>query len=347
MRLRLRRQLFFRVAIPPPGTLLNEPGQAEAQNVGQLLFGELGGPHGVAGIFAGLDTRMPQTIAPFADLVQMTTQLLPGLDEVDGGRYAGYPQSSPAGILFDLTLLAWAFGLRDVQMPGSVDFNGTVFDQIANGAVTTMYTDAMANPVLGDTADELQRLGSDLAAGQGFGDAFGATIPGLISWIGTAPASRYGVIFVCTVAGMPSRPADRVRKGEPFSVRFSLPTDRTVAEEARRTRRSKSAVVEALADEAIRTRRFAGIAFRGDDARRRPWVIGTGLDVWEIIQMLDGFGSMAHLLQETQLNERQVRLALAYRDAYPEEISAAIAENRRTVDDWRELYPFVQVTAIP
>jgi len=137
----------------------------------------------------------------------------------------------------------------------------------------------------------------------------------------------------------------RTRKGEPFSVRFTLSTDRIVEEEARRTRRSKSAVVEALTEEAVRTRRFPGIAFRGDDHRRRPWVVGSGLDVWEIIHMLEDFGSIPRLVKETQLNERQVRLALAYRDAYPEQIAGAIAENRRAVDDWLELYPFVHLTS--
>ena len=138
---------------------------------------------------------------------------------------------------------------------------------------------------------------------------------------------------------------ERTRKGEPFSVRFTMSTDRTVEDEARRTRRSKSAVVEALTEEAVRTRRFPGIAFRGDDARRRPWVIGSGLDVWEIIHMIEDFGSIKRLPKETQLNERQVRLALAYRDAYAEEIADAIAANRRPVGDWQELYPFVQFTA--
>lgn len=134
----------------------------------------------------------------------------------------------------------------------------------------------------------------------------------------------------------------KASKGEPFSVRFTRPTDRVVEEEARRTRRSKSSVVEALTDEAIRARRFAGIGFRGDDAARRPWVIGCGLDVWEIIQMLDDLGSIERLIQDTQLTERQVRVAIAYRDSYPEEIAQALGQNRRTVAEWRELYPFIE-----
>jgi hypothetical protein len=142
---------------------------------------------------------------------------------------------------------------------------------------------------------------------------------------------------------MASSAGRTIRKGESFSVRFTLPTDRTVQEEASRTRRSKSAVVEALTEEAVRTRRFPGIGFRGDDAARRPWVIGSGLDVWEIAQMLDDFGSIEQLVENTQLVERQARLAVAYRDSYPEEIAEAIAQNRRAPEEWHELYPFIEL----
>lgn len=143
---------------------------------------------------------------------------------------------------------------------------------------------------------------------------------------------------------MSSAASQRVRKGEPFSVRFSLPTDHLVEDEARRTRRSKSAIVETLTEEAVRTRRFAGIGFRGEDAARRPWVIGSSLDVWEILQMLEDFGSIESLVEQTQLSERHVYLAVAYRDSYPDEIAQAITENRRTAAQWRELYPFIELS---
>jgi hypothetical protein len=132
-------------------------------------------------------------------------------------------------------------------------------------------------------------------------------------------------------------------KGQPFSVRLDETTERLVEAEARRTRRSKSAVVEAFTEETARTRRFPGIAFRGDDARRRAWVIGTGLDVWEVIQMLEDLGSPETLVSESHVSDAHVRLAVAYSDAYPEEISEAITENRRPLDELRELYPFVAV----
>jgi uncharacterized protein (DUF433 family) len=143
---------------------------------------------------------------------------------------------------------------------------------------------------------------------------------------------------------MQSGARQKTLKGEPFSVRFTRPTDRMVEEEARRTHRSKSAIVESLTDEAIRMRRFAGIGFRGEDAARRPWVIGSGLDIWEIIHMLDDFGSREQLAEETQLTEPQIRLAIAYNDSYPDEIAEAVAQNRRTADALHELYPFIQIS---
>lgn len=132
-------------------------------------------------------------------------------------------------------------------------------------------------------------------------------------------------------------------KGQPFSVRLEEATEKVVEAEARRTRRSKSAVVEAFTEEAARARRFPGIAFRGDDAGRRAWVIGSGLDVWEIAQMLEEFGSTTKLVAETQLTPAQVRLANVYCEAHPLEVADAIADNRRTLDELRTLYPFIEV----
>jgi hypothetical protein len=143
---------------------------------------------------------------------------------------------------------------------------------------------------------------------------------------------------------MPQRQRTPHRQtGEPISIRLSVATDRLVAAEAKRTRRSKSAVVSAFTEETARIRRFPGIGFRGDDAARRAWVIGSGLDVWELIQMLEDFGSAERLLAESHVTERHVRLALAYRDAYLEEIADAVAENRRSAEELKALYPFIGI----
>ncbi len=132
------------------------------------------------------------------------------------------------------------------------------------------------------------------------------------------------------------------QKAEPFSIRLRTEDDRFVKEEARRLRRSRGAVVEAYASEAIRMRRYPGIAFRGEDYRRRAWVLGTGLDVWEIVALLRDFGSERELVAEYGLTLGQVRIALVYYREFGEEIDELIARGRPSEQELRSRYPFIQ-----
>lgn len=136
------------------------------------------------------------------------------------------------------------------------------------------------------------------------------------------------------------------KKAAPLSLRLSKDTDALVAEEARRTRRSKGAVVEALAEEALRCRMFPGIAFRGADWERRAWLIGTALDVWQVVRAYQDFGSLDRMVAESDLDERQVKLALAYYERFPDEIDEHIARDRRSLEELRREYPMIDVIAV-
>ena len=129
-------------------------------------------------------------------------------------------------------------------------------------------------------------------------------------------------------------------------MRLSRLTDELVAQEAQRTRRSKGAVVEALAEEALTARRFPGLAFRGADWNRRPWVIGTALDVWEIVAAFRSFGSVQWLADRTDLTEPQVRLALAYHAEHAGEVDASIADNERSLEDLRREFPAIDTVSV-
>ena len=104
------------------------------------------------------------------------------------------------------------------------------------------------------------------------------------------------------------------------------------------------AVLEALADEALRMRLFPGIAFRGADWERRAWVIGTALDVWQIVEAYRDIGSVERMAAEGAASERQIRLALAYYERFPEEVDAAIAADRRPLEQLRDAHPFIAVS---
>src|ERR1039458_1866502 len=135
-------------------------------------------------------------------------------------------------------------------------------------------------------------------------------------------------------------------KSAPFSMRLSKRMEALVDVEARRTGRSKGALVEALADEALRMRLFPGIAFRGVDWERRAWVIGTALDVWQIVDAYRDIGSVERMVEGGSANQRQIQLALDYYEMFGEEIDAAIAENRRPLEQLEEEFPFIAVSRV-
>lgn len=88
------------------------------------------------------------------------------------------------------------------------------------------------------------------------------------------------------------------------------------------------------------------LGFRGPEHDKRAWVVGTGLDVWEMIQDYQAMGR-ERFLEESEIPEEALDLALAYYDAHPEEVDRAIAENHRLPEEWGKLYPHVKPASNP
>lgn len=101
-------------------------------------------------------------------------------------------------------------------------------------------------------------------------------------------------------------------------------------------------MVEELAEEAAKARLHPGVAFRGRP--RRAWVIGSGLDVWEIVELLGSYGEdlAAMIADHPLLTERHVRTARAYAAQFADEIAGLLAENRQPLGELTALYPFLQ-----
>lgn len=136
-------------------------------------------------------------------------------------------------------------------------------------------------------------------------------------------------------------------KTEPLSFRPSASLEARLNALRARTSIPKSRLVEMLADEAERTRRYPGLAFRGDDHRRRPWVIGSPFDVWEVVQAWqDLHEDSAATAEQLQLSEHQLGLAVAYYREFTDEIDAALVLARREIGQLRREYPFIDVLLV-
>ena len=79
-------------------------------------------------------------------------------------------------------------------------------------------------------------------------------------------------------------------------------------------------------------RRVPGIVFADGGLGRVPRIAGTGIEVFEVIRRYEAFDrSWSRLaISFDWLSDDQLHAALAYYDAYPDEVSARLALERDT-----------------
>ncbi|MCL4464997.1 MAG: hypothetical protein M1389_03010 [Chloroflexi bacterium] len=132
---------------------------------------------------------------------------------------------------------------------------------------------------------------------------------------------------------------------KPVCIRIPDETRRAIAETGRRTGRGFSAVANEMLTEAVRMRRIPGIVFADSPGGREAIVAGTGLGVFEVVAVYRAVAGSWERLGEAfdWLSEVQLRAALAYAEAYPEEIEERLAGEARwePEETWRQ-YPFTR-----
>jgi uncharacterized protein (DUF433 family) len=113
-----------------------------------------------------------------------------------------------------------------------------------------------------------------------------------------------------------------------------IPAERAVAIErlGRQLGLDFSGAVNELLEEALRMRRCPGIVFTTGPAGRRATIVGTGIDVWEVIATLKSLGDDSGRLRKAygHLSQAQLKAALAYYRCYPDEIDARLQRE----SDW-------------
>ncbi len=118
-----------------------------------------------------------------------------------------------------------------------------------------------------------------------------------------------------------------------------------IEDTARRARRDFSSVANEMLEEAVKMRRIPGISFADEPTGRVARVAGTGIEVWEIVQVYRDEHDNWDRLREGfhWLTENQLRAALAYAEAYPEDVNERLRrEDNLTIGKIWELYPFTK-----
>jgi uncharacterized protein (DUF433 family) len=131
----------------------------------------------------------------------------------------------------------------------------------------------------------------------------------------------------------------------PISLRIPDEVRSAIERAASESARDFSSIANEMLTEAVKMRRIPGIYFANEAAGRRAKVAGTGIDVWQIIQEYQVLGRSMDRLRVAfhWLSDYQLRVALAYYDAYPQEIDRWIAESESlTIEHIWDSYPFTK-----
>ena len=117
----------------------------------------------------------------------------------------------------------------------------------------------------------------------------------------------------------------------PVQRSFRLPaaTLERLDRRARERGQSANAVAARLIDEGLRTEDRPLIYFRDGAAGRRPALLGTRLDVWQVVETLRAHdGSVAETAAYFEQAEVKIRAAISYYADFEDEVDAFAARAR-------------------
>jgi len=121
-----------------------------------------------------------------------------------------------------------------------------------------------------------------------------------------------------------------------LTFRLPVPTLQRLDSRAHLIRETRTGLAERYLEEGLRMDEHPGIGFVDGPAGRRAVLVGTGLDVWEVIATVkQNRGSAGAAARYLELPEGRLREAVRYYAAFPREVDdwlerqAAVAERER------------------
>jgi|SRR5579884_1398078 len=113
-----------------------------------------------------------------------------------------------------------------------------------------------------------------------------------------------------------------------YTLRLAPGTRKRLAGSARRMGLPERALAQRYVEEGLRHDAHPLVQFLDGPSGRRASVIGSGLDVWEVIDSVRGNdGSIEEAAAYLEVPVGLVQAAVAYYGEYPDEIDAAIEVN--------------------
>lgn len=125
----------------------------------------------------------------------------------------------------------------------------------------------------------------------------------------------------------------------PLSIRLKDDTLQRLYFQARVAGMPPRTLAQRMVEEALRRMDHPQIEFYDNGPARRAVIRGTGLEVWELIQIVKAHGGDVEAAMESTGRSRvQVEAAIAYYGAYPEDIDVLVEENERAYAEGRAAY---------
>ena len=117
---------------------------------------------------------------------------------------------------------------------------------------------------------------------------------------------------------------------QPLSVRLNDATIARLGKQAQRAHIAPRTLAQRYVEEGLRMDEHPLIRFTDGPAGRRPRLVGTGKDVWEVIAAVrDNEGDVAETARYLELPLGFVQAAVTYYGAYTDEIDQWIADNEQ------------------
>ena len=130
-----------------PGPSLTEDGQGQAEQLAHQLA-----RNNFDGVYASDMVRTQQTAAPLAHALGKPVNILPGLREIDAGRYDDTP-TKKADSTYLLAPALWLKGDLKDAVPGSI--SGEEFNDQFTAAVQKIYDSGNSRPVAFSRAESI------------------------------------------------------------------------------------------------------------------------------------------------------------------------------------------------